>query len=117
MNILTIKEIAVTAPAKLSVGISDQDVNSDTDANATLHRNRVAIKRKLSCEWGDLSWNEISTILNASSDVFFPIKYPDPKTGNFETKTFYVGDRTSPVALIKNNTVEWQGLSCDFIEQ
>ena len=60
MDILKINGVAITAPEKCQVGISDQDLNSDTDSNAELHRNRVAIKRKISNEWGPLTWPEIS---------------------------------------------------------
>lgn len=118
MVILEINGVAITAPKKCKILVSDQDLNSDTDANAELHRNRVAIKRKISNEWGPLSWSEISTILTSIKDVFFNVKYPDPQTGKFETKRFYVGDRTAPILVIgEDGSIMWEGLAADFVEK
>lgn len=118
MDILKINGVAIPAPEKCQVDISDQDLNSDTDANAELHRNRVAVKRKISNEWGPLTWPEVSKILTAIKDVFFDVTYPDPQTGNFETKRMYVGDRTAPVLVIENDdSITWEGLTADFVEK
>lgn len=117
MNILEINDTVIPSPTRIQVIISDQDLNSDTDANMELHRNRVAVKRKISCEWKSLTWDEIKTILTAIKDVFFNIRYPDPETGNFETKVFYVSDRTAPVLVTKGDSIIWEGLACDFVEK
>lgn len=118
MDILKINGVAIPAPKKLQVLISDQDLNSDTDSNAELHRNRVAVKRKISNEWGPLSWTEISTILTSLTDVFFNVTYPDPQTGQFETKRMYVSDRTAPVLVVgEDDSITWEGLTADFVEK
>lgn len=118
MALLEINGAVIPAPSKCSIGIADQDIDSDTDANAELHRNRVAVKRQIQNEWGPLSWSEISTILTSIQDVFFNVKYPDPQTGKFETKRMYVGNRTSPVAVLNDDgSITWQGLTADFIEK
>lgn len=118
MSILQINGADMPAPSSLQVTVADQDLNSDTDANGNLHRNRITVKRKLSCEWGPLSWTDTSKLLTSIKDVFFNVKYPDPETGKFETKRMYVGDRTAPV-LIENNdgSIEWGNLSADFVEK
>lgn len=118
ITILKINGTKIPAPKKCQVVIADQDINSDTDANAKLHRNRVAVKRTISNEWGPLEWDEISKILTSIKDVFFSVTYPDPQTGKFETKTMYVGNRTAPVLVLKGDgTFIWEGLSADFVEQ
>lgn len=117
-NILQINGADIPAPKKCQIGISDQDLNSDADSNAEMHRNRVAVKRKIVNEWGPLTWSEISLILTSIKDVFFDVRYPDPQTGQFEIKRFYVGDRTTPVALMNNDgSITWEGLSADFVEK
>lgn len=81
-----------------SIGI--QDVDSHTtgrDANGYLHRDRVAIKRKLNCSWSNRSPAVIQSILNSAiKNVFFECKYLDPQTGAYEVKTFYCGDASVP---------------------
>lgn len=116
-NILRINGADIPAPIKLQVLVSDQDLNSDTDANAELHRNRVAVKRKIACEWGPLTWTEISTILTSIRDVFFYVTYPDPQTGKFETKRMYVSDRTAPILVVTDGNITWEGLTADFVEK
>lgn len=118
MSILQINGADIPAPKICKVGISDQDLNSDTDSNGNLHRNRVTIKRKISNEWGPLTWPEISKILTSIKDVFFNVTYPDPQTGKFETKKMYVGDRTVPIAVLQEDgSIIWEGLTADFVEK
>lgn len=118
MSILQVNGAEIPAPETCKIGISDQDLNSDTDSNAELHRNRVAVKRKISNEWGLLTWAEISKILTSVKDVFFNVTYPDPQTGKYETKRMYVGDRTAPIAVVQDDgSIMWKGLTADFVEK
>lgn len=118
MSILQINGADIPAPKTCKVLISDQDLNSDSDANAELHRNRVAVKRKISNEWGPLTWPEISRVLTSIKDVFFNVTYPDPQTGKYETKKMYVGDRTAPIAVLQDDgSIMWEGLTADFVEK
>lgn len=118
MSIIQINGADIPAPLPFSVEIADQDLNSDTDANANLHRNRVNVKRKIALEWGPLTWNQISTILTAMKDVFFDATYPDPLTGSYETKRFYVGNRKAPVCHVEDDgTIMWQALQLDIVEK
>lgn len=118
MSILEVNGAEIPAPKKCQVGIADQDYNSDTDSNGNLHRNRVAVKRKISNEWGPLTWKEISKILTSIKDEFFNLKYPDPQTGKYETKKMYVGDRTAPIAVEQDDgSIIWEGLTADFVEK
>lgn len=108
----------IASPLPFQVLISDQDKNSDTDSNGDLHRNRITVKRKISLEWKMLSWPDISKILTLTEDTFFKCRYPDPKTGNFETKIFYVGDRTAPICVEQpDGNVLWEGLSMEIAEK
>lgn len=117
MAILSIAGVEVKDPKVFQVDIQDIDKESERNANGTMQRTRVAIKRKLTVEWGPLSNAEISKILNAVSEVFFTVKYPDPVSGGVTTKTFYTGDRSAPVLRSINGAIRWEGLKANFIEK
>ncbi|WP_040209893.1 DUF6711 family protein, partial [Clostridium polynesiense] len=79
----------------------------------------IAVKRKLQCEWAPLDMAEISVLLKAVKDVYFNVEYPDPMEGLFITKTFYVGDRSTPALNYNKVTgkILWEGLSMNFVEK
>ncbi len=115
---LTISGVVVTAPFVFRVVISDLDGESGRNARGQLIRDRVAVKRKLECEWGPLKNHEISAILQSVKDEFFQVEYPDPMTGTMQTKTFYVGDRPSPALYQESNgQMLWHGLNMNLIER
>lgn len=117
-SFLIINGVAVTAPILFKPDIEDVDGNSYRNAKGKTFRDRVAVKRKLNCEWGPLSMAECSTLLKAVKDEFFQVKYPDPEEGAFITKTFYVGPRSAPALVMdKNGEITWKGLTMNFIEQ
>lgn len=60
---LKINGVAIATPKSFKVDIMDLDGESNRNAKGELIRNRVAVKRKLECEWPPLSMSEISTIL------------------------------------------------------
>ena len=106
-------------PSTFSVAISDLDDGTSTTRtmDGMLHRDRIAVKRKLELKFALLKWAELSTLLNQIQDVFFMVTYPDPMTGNVQTKEFYVGDRSAPVGLIRDGEYYWTGISFNFIER
>lgn len=114
---LKINGVAIVAPSVFQVDIADIDGETRRNARGDLIRDRVAVKRKLNCEWPPLAMGEISTLLQAVKDVFFQVTYPDPMTGRTETKTFYVGDRSMPLLLVKDGQYLWKGLKMNFIEK
>lgn len=114
---LKINGVSITAPKVFKVDISDLDAEAGRNANGRLMRDRVAVKRKLECEWAPLKDSEISVVLNAVKNVFFEVTYPDPMTGSEQTKTFYVGDRSAPMYYKQGNQHLWQGLSMNLIER
>lgn len=117
---LEINGNAVTAsPTEFKVTIMDLDSadSSFRTADGTLSRDRIAVKRQLDITWGILNSTEISSILTAMQDEFFTVKYPDPLIGGDVTKTFYVGNRSSPIAIDKGDYVLWKGLTVMLTEQ
>ncbi|MDT8715434.1 hypothetical protein IAI10_02025 [Clostridium sp. 19966] len=120
MAILQINGIDIPDPSSLKVGVNDIDGdNSQRNAAGDLTRDRVAVKRKLECEWPALTNEDISTVLTAVKDVFFQCKFPDPEEGQIITKTCYVSDRSAAVYWKDPKTGQylWKGLSFSIIEK
>lgn len=106
-------------PSKFTAKVMDLD-NAETTtrtADGTLRRDRIATKRAIEVEWPPLKWDDLSTILSAMSGEFFEFTYPDPMSGQIETRTVYAGDRSTPIAIIKNGVVLWDGLQVTLTEQ
>lgn len=114
---LRINGVAIATPKSFEVGISDLDGETNRNAQGDLLRDRIAIKRKLNCEWPPLSNSECSRLLKAVSSVFFTVEYPDPEVGAMVTKTMYVGDRTSSAYSVINGVAKWSGVKMNFVEK
>lgn len=106
-------------PSEFTVTILDLDDGESTvrTADGSLNRDRIAVKRQIEMSWSALRWSQISALLQIMSGVFFEVYYPDPMTGQYETKTFYVGNRPAPVALSKGTEVYWAGLKVVLTEK
>ena len=117
---LLIDGVEISAyPSKFQVTTLDLDDGEATvrTADGTLNRDRITVKRQIDMEWGVLPWASISAILSAMGGVFFDLNYPDPMTGAYETKTFYVGNRPAPAAVSKGNEILWSGLKVTLTER
>nr|DAW12933.1 MAG TPA: hypothetical protein [Caudoviricetes sp.] len=113
---LIINGVTIVAPKSFKVTISDVDGETGRNARGDMVRDRVAVKRKLECEWGLLSQAEMSALLTAVKSEFFTVSYPDPEVG-IVSRTFYVGDRSAPAYSWANNLKPWSGLSMNFVER
>ncbi|MBB6696242.1 DUF6711 family protein [Clostridium algidicarnis] len=114
---LKINGVDVSDPKVFKIDVLDLDGESNRNAKGDLVRDRVAVKRKLNCEWGPLKDAEISSLLKAVSSIYFTVEYPDPVEGKRIIKTFYVGDRGAPMYFVKNGAPLWQGLTMNLIEK
>lgn len=111
---------------RITVDVYDLDGEGGSGRNqkGELFRDRVAVKRKINCEWGYLSAQDMAQILSAVEDEFFTVIYPDPKTGTGRSMSAYTGDRSAPMYICAQ-TVEdgqslagwWSGLSLSIIEK
>jgi len=106
-------------PSEFSVTILDLDDAETTTrtADGTLSRDRIAVKRQIDMRWPSLPEEKMSALLQSMENVFFEFTYPDPMTGQMETKTFYVGNRTSPIAFYRNGKYWWGGLELTLTER
>jgi len=117
---LAINGVEIAAyPAEFTVGVMDLDDGESTTrtADGTLSRDRIAVKRQIEMRFNPIRWEKLSTILTAMKDEFFQVTYPDPLSGQQETRTFYVGDRTAAIAIYRNGTYWWDGLNFTLVEQ
>lgn len=113
---LIINGVSVKPPKSLQVGIQDVDGETGRNANGDMVRDRITTKRKIELEWGQLTQEEMSSIQTAVLPVFFEVSYPDPIFGQ-TSKTFYVGDRTSPRYTFTEKFKPWSGLKFNLIER
>lgn len=103
-------------PSKYEWKLSDvSDADAGRTEDALMHKNRIAQKVHL-----DLSWNYITTanaskILKAFNPEYISVQYLDPMQNKYQTKTFYVGDRSAPAYNTKMGL--WENVSFDIIEQ
>ena len=59
-----------------------------------MHKERITSKVHLELEWQNVSDADASAILAAFQPEYISVKYYDYKALAFQTKTFYVGDRS-----------------------
>lgn len=118
MAFLTIGGVAQKTPKKFTVAIQDIDGDTARNARGEMLRDRIATKRKLDFEYPALNQADMSTLLSAMSSTFFSVLYQDPILG-MTTKTFYVGDRTTPMMRFGNGTTElmWENVAFSLIEK
>lgn len=103
-------------PSKMQVDIMDISVAS-RNTNGDMLIDRINTKRKILCEWAMVANSQLPTILGAVNEVFFQVTYPDPYTGDQETRTFYCGDRSMPIYQYNGGDPLWQGVKFDLIEK
>ena len=121
MAILQINKIDIADPQTLTWDIYDLD--SEDGAGRTqdglLHRDRVAVKRKLNCTWPPMTPSEMAALLQSMDNVFFTLRYPDAHDGTYREGEFYIGDRSTPMYVWndKKGKYLWEGLSANFIER
>lgn len=108
------------APSTFQVTLLDLD--SAEGSGRTLdgqgYRDRIrAGIRKIDMSWGPLSQADTSQILQLIQNEYFECTYPDPMTGQMETKTFYVGDRVAPFLVRRGDEIYWSGLKLTLTER
>lgn len=121
MSILLIDDNDIIDPQTMTWDLYDLDSEDGAGRNqeGLMFRDRVAVKRKLSCTWGPLEPEQMAELLQAMDPVFFVLTYPDAHDGEVREGTFYVGDRSAPVYMWNEAKGKylWEGLSANFIER
>ena len=111
--------VAIPAPSIFKASIADfSSDQSGRDMTATAHKDVVATKRSMDCEWSLLNWYDTSLILDLlDGKENFLFSYPDPQYPDKTTiKRCYVGDRTAPAYTLVEGRERWKGLAFSVIE-
>lgn len=106
----------IRPPVSFSITISDLDASGERNAAGNLLRSRISTKRKIDVQFGNLSLEESSVILDATKNEFFQLSYPDPWKGQ-NTITVYVGDRSATLKSYYKNQAVWSQLKFNLIER
>lgn len=78
-------------------------------------RKKIRTVDGITLEWAYPTTTELKAILAAFSAEYISITYLSPTAGDFVTKTFYVGDRSSPMY---NSTLNrWENVSFKIVER
>ena len=110
----------VKTPDKFDWGLQDvssSDSGRVNDASATMYKNRVAQKRKISLGWNNPSGEETAAILQAFDPEYVWVRCLDPKTNTFKVLEFYVGDRSAPLRQFSIGGTTYRALTFDIIER
>lgn len=118
MAMITVDGVAMPCPSSFNWGLQDISAAESGRTDDTLmHKNRVGQKRKISLQWIGRTWQEVSLILRAFNPEYVSVRYPDMMSCAYETRTFYVGDRSAPVKIWWVGTKRMESLSFDIIER
>jgi hypothetical protein len=105
-------------PKEFTVTALDLDAETTArTADGNLNRDRITVKRQIDMTFSILTMAQVSGILQAMKDIYFDVEYPDPMVGDYVTKTFYVGNRPTPMAIEKNGVIYWDGLKITLTER
>ena len=106
--------VAVPCPSKYDWKLSDVSAaDAGRTEDAKMHKLRIAQKVHIELEWQNVSDAVAQTVLTAFQPEYISVNYYDYKAMTFQTKTFYVGDRTvssysriNNIATISFNIIE-----------
>lgn len=114
--IKTVDGAIVKCPSGYQYALSDlSDSAAGRTEDTVMHKNRIGQKVKISLEWKNITTKECSDILKAFNPEYISVNYLDALKGDFDTKTFYVGDRSAPLYNCKMGL--WSNVSFSITEQ
>ena len=76
---------------------------------------RIAQKVHINLSWQYVTNADAKTILTAFNPEYVDVNYLDPLTNSYQTKTFYVGDRSAPIYNTRLGL--WTSVSFNIIER
>lgn len=113
---IKINGVELPTPTDYTVGIQDLS-KAERNANGTMIIERIATKRKLELSWKYLSKEQLSSVFNLVSPVFFIVSYIDPQVGGLKTGTFYCGDRSAGALDFINGKIRYKDIKFSIIER
>lgn len=115
---ITVDGVSAPCPSAYTWGLQDvSHSDSGRTDDITMHKNRAGQKRKISLQWNGPDWKTASKILKMFNPEYISVRYPDMMSGTYETRKFYVGDRSAPVKIwtVGNKTIS--SVSFDIVER
>lgn len=118
-SLITINSIALPQPYSYSWALQDISAASAGRTEDTLmHKETVGKKRKLQVSWKAKDTADTAAILSAvTASEYFSVRYFDMLDNQYETRTFYVGDRSAGVKKWWINDHMIDTISFDLIER
>lgn len=105
-------------PTSWQWGLQDVSLGeSGRTDDALMHKNRVAQKRKIQVGYNIIDKSVATLVLNAINPEYIDVYYYDLLAGAYETRTFYVGDRSAPFKYWWDGKNILESLSFDLIER
>lgn len=110
-------------PSSMSWGLQDisaSDAGRVQDAGNTMYKMRTSQKVKIDLEWTMPTSAQAAAILQAFNPEYISVTYFDAMANAFQTKEFYVGDRSAPMKwynLGGNKGTRFSTLSFNIIER
>lgn len=105
-------------PCPASLTWTCEDV-SNAEAGRTedglMHKNTIRAVRSLELAWNYITTEEVQSILSVFKGEYHTVEYLDPEVGGYTTKTFYVGNRSSPMYNAEIDL--WENISFNIIER
>ena len=120
-NMVTLNGVSVIDPSENEWGLQDVSAkDAGRDEATSMHKMRVGQKRKYKLGWKMIDPHNAAIILQAiNSSETFPATLWDAMDEQYETRTYYVGDRTAPMQQWMPNRVDgklYSKLSFNLIE-
>lgn len=111
---------AIPAPDDMTWGVSDissSDSGRTNDANATMHKNTIARKRKIQLTWKGLDGTQTRAVLQAFKPEYVYVRYHEPEENAFQVREFYTGDKSAPVMQFTVGGIVYKTVSFNIIER
>jgi len=118
-DIRTINGVAPPLPMQFKRDFYDLDKDSYTTASGLLVRNKIAVKNKFFVTLPPMYKTELQVFLKLIDDETLSIQYEDIFDNTLITGTFYHGDISLEVDIIRsedNTNVLYKPFSINFIE-
>lgn len=106
----------VKCPSKYVYKLQDvSQSNAGRTDDGKMHKLRIGQCVKLELEWPYVTTAELAVILTAFNPEYISVEYLDGLTGAYQTKEFYVGDRSAPAYNTKMGL--WENVAFNIIER
>ena len=110
--LIKINDVAIEEPTAVEVGISDicSSVGSGVNQLGESFRDKITVKRSVSCNWPPLSGEKMSALLLAMEESCFELEYPDPQTAQPWASSPDLNQTGKSKGSRAGSTLKWAGV-------